>query len=149
MKKHTLFFLSITVFISCNLIVTAFAEDKGTGSNVFSRMTGVDPNIKATPTPSATPTPTPTATPYLLGNPLDKKLVSRNQQKDNLLANGIQFYNAKKYDAAIQEFAKANSISFDRVTKRWKEVSENRKERKRIMDIIEKMEAKKAAKLPK
>lgn len=136
MKKYFMLVLGLSLFLSQ---INVNAEEGGGTSNVFSRMTGVDPNIKNTPKPTAIPTPVPTPTPAIIYSNLDKKLVQKNQQRDTFIASGMLFFNHKKYDEASSEFKKANAITTDKVSKRWYEVTENRKKIVELNDLISKI----------
>ena len=138
--------LSLVVLFSTNFSVKADPN-----SNALSRMTGVDPTLKdkpkATPTPTPIPLPTPDLT--LKGQPLDPKDISKNQQRDGFMANGMYFYKAKNYSLAIEEFKKAKSMSPDIIATRWHEVCENRKKIKEVKDIIQSISKKKELKTSK
>jgi len=146
MKKYIIFMLSLVVLFSTNFSVKADPN-----SNALSRMTGVDPTInnkpKATPTPTPIPLPTPDLT--LKGQPLDPKDISKNQQRDGFMANGMYFYKTKNYSSAIEEFKKARAMSPDVIVTRWHEVSENRKKIKEVKDIIQRISKKKELKTSK
>lgn len=146
MKKYIMFMLSFGFLFSTNFSVKADPN-----SNAISRMTGVDPTLKDKPkaTPTPTPIPLPPPDPNVKGQPLDPKDISRNQQRDGFMANGVYFYKTKKYSLAIEEFKKAKSISTDVIVTRWHEVSENRKKIKEVKDIIEKIAKKKELKTAK
>lgn len=136
MKKYFMLVVGLSLFLTQ---MNVKAEEGGGTSNAISRMTGVDPNIKNTSKPTPTPTPVPTPTPALNYSNLDKKLVQKNQQRDTFIAMGMLLFNNKRYEAASSEFRKANAISTDKVSKRWYEVTENRKKIIQLEDLISKI----------